>query len=165
MLTSSLIYVIIKHITNSERGYSMNLRRGWRNLKINECPSDFNCIMFAVGNSKIADTFQKYCNNAREAEKAFEKACRDLHIKIKKVSTEEAMKTKEYVICLFVWETDPDNYRAMFPYEYHVYRRAPGEEWLSKKGFGGRIVTPSDRQIQTIQNPKNDPERTFFVLK
>ena len=143
-----------------------NLHKGWKNLTIETCPANFNCIMYATGNPDMAKCFQKHCSGYLDAANAFEQACKELKIHCRKVSFEEAMRTTKQLICLFVWKTDLDDYSSLLPYDYHVYRRAESSDtWTAKSGFYGQITPANKQELHDITNPTPDPERTFFVLE
>lgn len=143
-----------------------NLCTGWKCLTIENCPPNYNCIMYAVGNPDFAKLFQSHCYRYQDAADAFEQACKELQIHCKKIAFDEAMKTTKHLICLFAWATNPDDYSALLPYDYHVYRRAElSNTWTAKSGFYGQISPASKQELHDITNPAPNPERTFFVLE
>lgn len=131
-------------------------------------PNHFNCMMFAVGNARIKRLFEQYCSGPSDSCIAFLKACAELEIPCKELSyqqmIQEEIKPYQVLICIFVWNVHPDNYDAIFSYDYHVYRRTYNSNWMSKSGAYGTIQSATKQEEHDIMSPADDPERMFFIL-
>ena len=109
-----------------------------------EVPEYFNCIQYAVGNSRINSLFEGKVSAKIDYKACFVDACQEIGVIAEECSADEASKGNGHYVGLAFWYTDPDRYD--YPWDYHAYRIVD-REWTHKDGSHGGVcyVSPHEQ--------------------